>query len=302
MENKQFFHLCGDGPESRNFITCKADFRAAFNLVGVCAANTDAVVVSFSIEESHGHYLLWATKSNSIAFKEKYETLYRHSTSRTRKKGDELSLDFELYPIDTEEYLLNVAAYTIIQATKDGKPVMFYDYRWGTGSMYFRDTNHIPVWYFDDNGVIQEPVRFDNLGRTEQREIVHSRTLTLPDDWLICNGLILPSNYVDVARFEEIYRSHNRFRVFTASSKARQEELRRIMSAYHGVTVEDLEARSLCGDLCKTIFGTRDPRRLNTVQRVNLAQQLRRQYRMTFRQLATLVRLDEKELRINVRT
>lgn len=171
---------------------------------------------------------------------------------------------------------------------------MFYDYHWGTGSMYFRDKNHIPVWYFDDNGVIQEPVRFDNLGRTEQREIVHSRTLTLPDDWLICNGLILPSNYVDVARFEEIYRSHNRFRVFTASSKAREEELRRIMSTYHGVTVEDLEARSLCGDLCKTMFGTRDPRRLDAVQRVNLAQQLRRQYRMTFRQLATLVRLDEK--------
>ena len=120
MENKQFYHLCGDGANSRNFITSLEDYMAAFNLVGVCAANTDVEVVSFSIEESHGHSLLWGTETNCLVFKD--------------------------------------------------------------------------------------------------------------------------------------------------------------------------------------MFGTRDPRRLNTPQRVNLAQQLRRQYRMTYRQLATLVRLDEKELRLNVRT
>lgn len=302
MDKPQFFHLCGDGANSRNFITSLEDFKAAFNLVGVCAANTDVIVVSFSHEESHGHCLLWGTEANCLVFKDMFGTQYRHYTSRTRKRGEELILENELYPIQSEEYLLNVAAYTVIQATKDGKPVMYYDYRWGTGSLYFRSETHVPVWLFDDNGQIQSPVRFDSLGRTEQRDIVHSRALTIPDDWLICNGLILPSNYVDIKRYEGIYRTHNRFRVFTASPKSKEEELRRIMSTYHGVTIDDLEARSLCGDLCKTMFGTRDPRRLNTTQRVNLAQQLRRQYRMTFRQLATLVRLDEKELRINVLT
>ena len=302
MENKRFFHLCGDGPQGRNFITSLADYRAALNLVGVCAANTEVIVVSYSIEESHPHFLLWGTESDCLAFKELFETLYRHFASRTRKKGEELILEFEIYPIDTEEYLLNVATYTIIQATKDGKPIMYYDYRWGTGSLYFRNAPYIPVWHFDDCGQIQTPIRFGSLGRTEQRELVHSRTLTIPDDWLVCNGLILPSNYVDIKRFESIYRTHNRFRVFTASPKAREEELRRVMAAYHGVTIEDLEARTLCGDMCKEMYGTRDPRRLNTAQRVNLAQQLRRQYRMTFRQLSTLVRLDEKELRLNVRT
>ena len=127
MENKRFFHLCGDGSESRNFITSLADYRAAFNLVGVCAANTRVIVISFSHEESHPHFLLWGTEADCLAFKELFETLYRHYTSRTRKKGLELSLDFELYPIESEEYLLNVAAYTVIQPTKDGKPIQgFY--------------------------------------------------------------------------------------------------------------------------------------------------------------------------------
>ncbi|MBO4465458.1 MAG: hypothetical protein J5748_02120 [Bacteroidales bacterium] len=302
MENKKFFHLCGDGPQSRNFITCHDDFCAAFNLVGVCAANTDVNVVSFSIEESHGHHLLWGTMEVCTTYKLKYESQYKHYAAATRPKGQELVFDWELYPIDDENYLKNVATYTIIQSTKDGKPVMFYDYRWGTGSMYFRDKNHIPLWYYDENGILMEPVPFGKIGAREQRLIVHSKTLTIPDNWLVCNDLILPSNYIDPQMLEDIYRTHNSFRVFMSSPKAREEEMLRKMADYRGVGVDDIQARQLCGDMCKSIFGTRDPRRLTTTQRVALAQQLRRQFRMSFRQLAMLVRLSEKELRVYVRT
>ena len=302
MDKPQFFHLCGDGANSRNFITCHADFCAAFNLVGVCAANTEAVVISYSIEESHGHFLLWGTLEACTNFQIRYETQYKHYAAATRSKGSELVLEWELYPVDDEQYLKNVAAYTIIQPTKDGKPVMFYDYRWGSGSMYFRDKNHVPVWYYDENGVLRELVTFGSFNRLEKRAIVHSQSLTIPGDWIICNGLILPSNYVDAKLFESIYRTHNSFRVFMSSPKAREEEMLRKMADYRGATIDDLQAHQLCGDMCKTMFGTRDPRRLTTTQRVALAQQLRRQWRMSFRQLALLVRLSEKELRVYVRT
>ena len=302
MENKRFFHLCGDGPNSRNFITSLEDYKAAFNLIGVCAANTEVVVISFSIEESHGHYLLWGTLEACTTYKLKYESQYKHYAAATRPKGQELVFDWELYPIDDENYLKNVAAYTIIQSTKDGKPVMFYDYRWGTGSMYFRDKNHIPLWYYDENGILTEPIPFGEFNRLEKRAIVHSQSLTIPRNWMICNGLILPSNYIDVKLFENIYRTHNSFRVFMSSPKAREEEMLRKMADYRGVSIDDIQAHQLCGDMCKTMFGTRDPRRLTTTQRVALAQQLRRQYRMSFRQLAILVRLSEKELRVYVKT
>jgi hypothetical protein len=75
----------------------------------------------------------------------------------------------------------------------------------------------------------------------------------------------------------------------------------RRMSEQRGVNLEDMEARKLCGDLSKQLFGTRDPRRLDAPQRISLAQELRRQYRMTFRQLATVVRLPETEIQAYVR-
>ena len=303
METASYYHICADGAQTRNFIVSEFDYPAAFNLIGLCAANTNVIVVSFSIEDTHPHFLLWGTESDCLAFKEMYENQYRHYAAATRKGKDEISFVCELYPIgNDDDYLKNVAAYTIIQPTKDGKGIMWYDYPWGTGSLYFRSGPSIPIWYFDKNGEINQPVPFGALGNTSKRDIVHSRTLTVPDDWMVCNGLILPSNYVDIARFESIYKTHNRFRVFTSSPRAREEEMLRTMADFRGVTIDDLEARRLCGDTCKQMFGTRDPRQLDTVKRVALAQQLRKTYRMTFRQLSILVRLDEKELRTFVRT
>ena len=174
-------------------------------------------------------------------------------------------------------------------------------YRWGTGSLYFRNQYYTPVWLFDEEGHIHQPERFGDQDSVTKRALLHSRIYTIPDDWLVCNGFILPSNYIDVARFERIYQTHNRFRVFTSSPRKREEEMLRKMGEYRGVMMEDLEARKVCGDRCKQLFGTRDPRRLDTTQRITLAQQLRRQYRLTFRQLATLVRLPEVEIRTFVR-
>lgn len=299
---KEFFHVCANGADARNFIICEADYYAAFNLIAVCAANTDVVVVSFSIEDSHPHFLLWGTRKNCSRFKVLYETLYGHHAWATRKGGADLLLRCELYPIgDDEEYLLYAAVYTVIQATKDGKPVMPYDYPWGTGCLVFRKSPYVPVWLLDENGNVCKPVPFKSLGVRAQRALLHSQQFSIPGDWLVCNGLILPSNYVDVKLFESIYGSHNRFRVFLASPRAREKELLAKMAEQRGVNLEDLEARKVCGNVCKQLFGTRDPRRLDGPQRIRLAQELRNGYRLTFRQLATLVRLPETEVRTFVR-
>lgn len=303
MNRKHYFHVCANGADARHFIVNERDYYAAFNLIGVCAANCPGVVVvSFSIEDSHPHILLWGTQEECAIFKCLFENLYRHYAAATRKEGSELILRCELYPIgdEDESYLLNVAVYTVIQPTKDGKAIMPYDYRWGTGSLYFRVKPFVPVWLLDEQAKVVDQVRFGDLLLDEKRALLHTRHWTIPDDWLVCNGVILPMNYIDVARFEKIYRTHNRFRVFLSSPKQREAEMLRRMADYRGVALEDMEARRLCGDVCKQLFGTRDPRRLNGQQRISLAQQLRKEYHLTLRQLATLVRLPETEIRVYV--
>ena len=182
MDQKQFFHFCANGAETRNFIISEEDYYANFNLIGVCAANSDVIVVSFSLEDSHPHGLLWGTRQSCVEYMAKYEEQVRRYSARTHPPGTKFVFKCELYPIDDEKYLKNVATYTIIQPTKDGKPIMFYDYIWGTGSMYFRSKTHTPVWYFDNNGIIQEPVPFGSLTARDKRAITHSQILAVPDD------------------------------------------------------------------------------------------------------------------------
>lgn len=299
---KDFFHVCANGTDARDFIIREADYYAAFNYMAVCAANTDVIVVSFSIEDSHPHALLWGLKEECSKFKVLYENLYTHYAASTRNGEVVLVLRCELYPIGNDlDYLRNVAVYTIIQPTKDGKSVMPYDYLWGTGSLYFRTGFYTPVWLFDEHGSICRPVPFSSLGGRERRHLLHTRNYSVPDNWLVCNGFILPDNYIDIARFESIYVTFNRFRVFLSSPKKREEMMLAKMAEERGIMLEDLEARKVCGDQCKQMFGTRDPRRLIPQDRLMLAQQLRRQFRLTFRQIATLTRLPETEVRTFVR-
>jgi hypothetical protein len=301
MMNKQFFHICADGEDARHFITGRKDFLAAMNIVALCAANTQVCIVAFSFEDTHPHFLVYGTIEECSRFKALFEDLYQRYAAKTRKDGPKLVLHCEQYPIgDDAGYLRNVAVYTIIQPTKDGKRVMPYDYLWGTGSLYFRTGYYTPVWLFDEQGNLCRSVRFGDLTVQVRREMVHSRSMTLPDDWLVCNGIALPTNYVDVARFESIYQTHNCFRVFFSNNRKKEEEILLRMAKVRGILLEDSEARDVCGTECKILFGTRDPRKLSPEQRIRLAQTLRSKYQMTIRQIATCVRLPESEIRIFV--
>lgn len=296
MKTKFFYHLCADGDDARNFIVAEVDFIVAFNLVGVCAANCNVIVVCFSIEDSHPHFLLFGYYEDCLRFKEMYEDAYRHHIVSSRGSLDDVRLDLEIICVDNEDYLRNVGTYIVSQPTKDGKDIMPFDYPWGSGCLYFRRGPFVPVWRIDQNGKLLPTQSVGNMTYDQKQAILHSRK-SVPDDWTVCNGLLLPTNYVDIHRFESIYRTCNCYRAFLASGKNKDNVVLEKMSSIRGVAIEDLEARRLCGITCKTMFGVKDIRRLSSIQRVELAGALRKEYKLSFRQLATIVRLPESEIR-----
>lgn len=301
MENNCFFyHMFANGDDSRNFITSLKDFYAAFNRIGVCAANSSARVVSFSIEDTHPHVLLYGTERDCVKFKNAYLLSTLRYIAADRGSLYDVILNYELYAVKSEDYLRNVAVYTIIQATKDGKKVMPYDYIWGSGSLYFRTDNSLPIWCADENGLVRDPMPIGNLTAREKESMLHSRK-EVPDNWLICNGFLLPQNYIDVELFESIYQTHNCYRVFLSNSKRKDDTVTTKMSKVRGMMIEDIEARKICAAVCYSLFRKHGSRWLDANQRLELARELRRQYYLSFRQLSTLCRLPETEIRKYVR-
>lgn len=296
MNYEHYFHMFANGNDAKNFITTEKEFKDAFNRFGVCAHISGATVVSCSVEDSHPHALLRGTLESCSKFKMLYESMSIRSIVQKRGSSDGVCLHCELDLVTDMQYLKNVAAYTIIQATKDGKAVMPYDYRYGTGALYFRNKYSILPWLVDDNGNVSPPLTFGSLTAREKASVVCSRRM-VPDDWLVCNGFILPTNYVDITAFESIYLTHNSFRVYLASRRSADQQIMDRMSMTRGVSIEDLEARRLCSETCTKMFNKKTSRHLNTTERLQLARDLRNQYRLSFRQLSFLVRIPETELR-----
>ena len=293
---EHYYHMFANGDDAKNFITSQQEFKSSFNRFGVCSFLSGAVVVSFSEEETHPHGLLWGTYAQCLKFAQTYETMSVRSIAKRRGSAKDVNFHLELEEITDESYLMNVATYTIVQPTKDGKAVMPYDYEYGTGPLYFRNPKTVLPWLIDDDGNICTPVPLGSLTLRQRREICGTRT-PMPDEWLVCNGFILPTSFVDIKRFESIYRTHNCYRAFLCSKKSQDEAILNRMSAIRGVVIDDLEARKLCAESCIQLFGRTATTHLTAQERIVLARHLRNQYRLSFRQLSKLVHVPESELR-----
>ena len=296
MEEVHYYHMYANGDDAQNFITTEEEFKTAFNRFGVCQYVSGVKLLSCSDEDSHPHSLLYGSYEKCMRFKELYESISIRSIIQNRGSADGVVLKCELLQIEDMEHLMNTGTYTIIQATKDGKAVMPYDYRFGTGALYFRSRYSVLPWLVDDNGKVCEPVPFGSLTRRAQLRLCSSK-YSIPDDWLVCNGFILPTNYIDVKAFENIYRSHNCFRVFLASNKARDQLILQRMAMNRGVMVEDLLARKYCEEICISLIGRKTAKYATIEQRLTIASTLRTRYHLAYRQLATLVYIPESELR-----
>jgi len=292
---EHYYHMFANGDDAKNFITSEKEFKLAFNRFGVCQHLTGVIVLSASVEDSHPHALIKGSFEQCILFKNLYEELSIRSIVQSRGSKDGVILHCEIAEVSDEQYLMNVGTYTIVQATKDGKAVMPYDYLYGTGALYFRSPNTILPWMIDKDGKCVDPVRYGDLTIRKKHNLCATKT-KLPDNWLICNGFVLPTNYIDVKLFENIYKTHNCFRAFMASGKTRDEQIITQMSRVRGVNIEDLQARELCRELCYELFRRVNTRMLNVNERLELARALRQRYFLSVRQLSFLVKIPETEI------
>ncbi len=295
-----YYHMFANGDDAKDFIISEEDFKAAMNRVAVSAHLCGVTILAASIEDTHPHILLYADEEGAVNFKDTYEDLSVRYISRHRGSCKGVTLACELSEINDESYLMNAAIYVITQATKDGKPVMPYDYLYGTGALYFRKPGSILPWDHDYHGGFYKQEILGSLPLQKQWKICNTKTL-MPGKWIVVNGFIHPKSYVDVSAYEMIFKTHNCFRAFMSGGKNRDEAVRMTMSAIRGVTLEDIEARKICQDRCADLFGKMSTRQLSTEQRLSLAIDMRKRYKISIRQLSILTKLPENEIRKYIR-
>lgn len=282
------YHIFSDGTKTPDLLTREQDFKDIANLLGILSNRYQVRVLAFGVEDTHLHSLVSGNEVVCTKFKKELQRLVRRTYSK--------NFDVDMEKVEDEGYLRNVGIYVISQATKDGKRIMPYDYKWSTASLYFRCQPNDLLWILDENGQYKEIRYASQIGAREQRTIFHTKS-KVPDNWKVCDGVILPSSFVDVESFEQIYKTHNAFRTFCGSNKNNDNEVHDSMSFHRGVNLDETEAREICRNLCIKMHGFADIRSLSTDERIQLGRIIRKNYHIGLAQLARRIHLPEYEVR-----
>jgi len=105
MGNENYYHMFANGDDAKDFITSEDEFRVAFNRFALCQYLSGAKVLSFSVEDTHPHALLFGDYEECFKFKTMYESLTLRSIWRRRGTKTGTVLHCELLEIDDVKYL-----------------------------------------------------------------------------------------------------------------------------------------------------------------------------------------------------
>lgn len=278
---RQYFHICSDGNFASVIFHDPADFMAAMNRVAILAHKYHLVILAFVLMDNHIHLIVRAeSKDDADRFANEFKRLTGLYCSRHYgEKGSLRRLPVKVQTIVGEDELKTKICYVLKNPTK-ARIGMFYDYPWGSGNLYFRDTG--------DASFLEMGVRVSDLGLNQSRAVFQSRQ-KIPKDWVVVDGLILPANYIPVKEVESLFKTPRSFMYFLSLNK--DDEIEQETGEGDNIRLTDSELRQERNAISQQLFGIAKLQDLSVPQRLKLARKLRSKYLCSKKQISRIVRL-----------
>ena len=276
----QYYHIYSDGHFASVIFHDSADFKAAMNRLAILAHKYHIVILAFVLMDNHFHIIARAaSKDDCDLFVHEFKRLTGlYLSRRYGTEGALRRMPVKVSPIETGYELKTKICYVLKNPTK-ARMDMFYYYPWGSGDLYFRKGKTD----FPDDGVI-----VSDFGQNESRSVFQSRTKP-PAEWIVVDGLILPSNYIPVTEVESLYSTPRSFMYFLSLNK--DDEYEQEDSDGNNMRLTDPELRQERNLLSEQLFGTPKLSDLSVQKRLTLARKLRAKFLCSKKQIARIVRL-----------
>ncbi len=281
LEETGYFHICTDGKAIPWMFQDTIDFIAGINRIGICIVMTGAVVIAYTLMDNHVHFVLYGTLPQCKGFINLYKRLTGKWIRTRYGHGDFLhNLPVEIIRIEGEESLLNTIAYLDRNPIVAGFKYMPGEYPWGSARYMFKA-----------EGTGMENYRsMESFTRREQKALLHSHTV-LPQDWNVdCNGMILPTSFMNIRRLESFFRSPARYSYFLA--KKLEGIVEQNLEHSRKSFIPDKELRPVVRQLALEKYGSDDIKGLNVNARLSIARILRYSYGSTLKQISRMIHID----------
>ena len=289
------WHVSSDGGYAFFLFETEEDFKSAMNRLALLVLRSRVVVLAFCIMDNHVHFVLYGMREDCEAFAKEFLNLTAHYNSRKHyNRRGASSIPLTAQSIEDEDYLLNAICYDLRNPPVNGLRYTYFDYPWSSGPLYFRSAStwSSPLW---KSGMEEWPkevrghfkvTNAGELGVKERKRLLGS-SQEIPDDWLLFDGMVLPSSYIPVGLVEALFRSHRAFNYFVGRSK--EKDMEEMMGTWSSLGLQDTEMRQHRDEEMAYLFGTDKIRSLSIGQRIEIGRILRRKYMTSVKQIARVV-------------
>lgn len=290
------WHFSSDGNYAFAIFESESGFKAAMNRLALLTLRYKVIILAFCLMDNHIHLILYGSKAECEALAKEFLNLTAHYNSVRHHSGEGTSsIPVSHQAIEDEEYLLNAICYDLRNPPVSGLKYTYYDYPWSSGPLYFRSRDNwsSPLWtrFGDCPDEFRKYLGVRYAGEMGVRELksILGSDQAIPDDWLLYDGMVLPSSFIPVEIVEELFRSHKAFNYFAGRNK--EKEIEEMMGTWAGLNLQDSEMRQHRDTEMKSLFGTDKIRTLSLPQRIEIGKILRRKYVTSIKQIARIVRV-----------
>lgn len=280
----EFTFLTTNHSETWIWFRSDDDFKTAMNMTALTSCITEVKVVAFILMSNHAHFVLEGNRADALrfitCFKSHYSTYlyhkYKMHDALRRKRVDVREVTLE------NESMERVIAYTHMNCVAANICNNPYEYRWGSGSAFFREHK-------------SSGREIGSLSKRTVWGLVHSR-VPVPEHWMLGDdGYILPESFVDVDFVEnKVFRTAKRYNFFLFnSSKAK----RRLEDSPTGLmSFTDQVMTVILRDMCRSLFDVGAFSELSENQQAETVVQMNRRFRSDPRQIARITGLSAEKV------
>lgn len=279
-ENGPYWHLYTLGKEAPIIFTNEEDYRFMMNLVCQATISAEGLkLYAFAIMSNHIHMILSTSQLKAATF---FELIRKRLSGYLKRRNRQLPPVFRINLKRIQD--LKTMRNSIVYVHRNGYVVnpghTPFSYPWGTGRHYF---NPFP---FD--------LRNDMISTDERRKMFHGRAPSLPADYLITDGYVVPSSYCDVELgMSMFYNAHQYFSMVSKNVEA-YSELATEMDDDEFLT--DSEMYSVLLKILKDKYGQHSVKDLSRSQKIDVARSLRFEWKSSNEQIRRMMGLTQYEV------
>ena len=280
---KKCFLVSTDHLEEGLWFRDDEDFRTGMNYVAIQVYNSRVSVLAFILMSNHLHFVVFGTLHDVLAFINGIKTRYgKYIRNKYGVKEFLRRCNVDIQDLgDMDDAYRRAIAYVQMNSVAANLCSYANQYQWGTGNAFF-------------NATPPEGKKVKDFSKRELIRLMHSNSINLPENWIICKGgYVLPECYVSVKYVEELYGNPTRMNYFlSTSSKARKtlERTEQMLPSF-----KDQIIIAAIPDLYRSLFGKKSFSDLNREEKSECLRQVRYRFSSDVKQLARVTGISYKE-------